>query len=82
MRCSMMVRKESSSVEISVIGTEASQVLSAIDGISDVRVENQYIDRAILSFDWSDGRSNFDFRPDFDVIDRNLQAKGMHRMQQ
>jgi hypothetical protein len=77
-----MIRRISSSAEVSVIGAEASQILSEISGISDVRVENQSIDRATLSFDWDTRRSNFDFRPDFDTIDQKLQAKGIHRMLQ
>ena len=81
MRSSMMVRRESSSREVAVIGEQASLVLSSIQGISDVRVENQYVDRATLSLRWKVGGSNFDFRPDFEKIDQQLQAMGMHRMQ-
>jgi hypothetical protein len=81
MRSSMMVKRESAWVEIYVIGTEASKVLAAVRGISDVKIENQYVDRATLSFEWDGGRSNFDSRPDFDEIDKSLQSKGMHRMQ-
>ena len=77
----MMVKRESSWVEVYVIGTEASKVLSEVRGISDVRIENQYVDRATLTFEWDGGRSNFDSRPNFDEIDKNLQSKGMHRMQ-
>jgi len=82
LRSSMMVRQDSSSAEIYVIGAEAARILSEIGGISDVRVENQYIDRATISFAWDGGKSNFDFRPDFDTIDRKLQARGLHRMLQ
>jgi hypothetical protein len=77
----MMVKRESTSAESYVIGTEASKVLSAISGITDIKIENQYVDRATLSFDWNGGKTNFDSRLNFDEIDKNLQAKGMHRMQ-
>ena len=77
----MMVKRESDSAETYVIGTEASAVLAAISGISDVKVENQYLDRATLSFEWKGGRTNFDSRLNFDDIDRILQSRGMHRMQ-
>jgi hypothetical protein len=80
-RSSMMVKRVSASTEISVVGAEASQVLFAVRGITDVQIENQYVDRATLSFSWDGGRSNFDSRPNFDEIDRNLQSRGMHRMQ-
>jgi len=79
-RSSMMVRRESDSIETYVIGTEASKLLSAVSGISDVKIENQYLDRATLSFNWEAGRSNFDARLDFVEIDQNLKSKGMHRM--
>ena len=81
MRSSIMVKGTSAPAEIYVIGAEASQVLSAVRGITDVRIENQYVDRATLSFRWDGGRSNFDSRLNFDEIDRNLQSRGMHRMQ-
>lgn len=81
MRSSMMVKRESASAGIYVIGTEALKVLSAVSGITDVQIENQYVDRATLSFKWNGGRSNFDSRLNFDEIDKNLQSIGMHRMQ-
>ena len=81
MRSSMMVKGKSASAETYVIGKVASEVLSAVSGISDVKIENQYVDRATLSFDWNGGRTNFDSRLNFDEIDRVLQSHGMHRMQ-
>jgi hypothetical protein len=80
-RSSMMVKRESGSAEVYVIGKEASAVLAAVSGISDVQIENQYVDRVTLSFEWKGGRTNFDSRLQFDDIDRILQSRGMHRMQ-
>lgn len=77
----MMVTRKSSSTETFVIGAEASRILSDVRGITDVRIENQYVDRVTLSFDWDGGLSNFDSRPDFDEIDTRLQVLDMHRMQ-
>ena len=80
-RSSMMVKGESTSDGTYVIGKDASDVLAAIVGISDVRIESQYVDRVTLSFEWKGGRTNFDSRLKFDDIDRILQSRGMHRMQ-
>ena len=80
-RTSMMIRRDSAFSGTYVIGEEAVSILSSVSGISDVRVESQYVDRANLSFIWDIARSNFDFRPDFQQIDRMLLTKGMHRMQ-
>ncbi|HEY6893516.1 MAG TPA: hypothetical protein VI258_05075 [Rhodanobacteraceae bacterium] len=81
MRSSMMVRGESALGDVHVVGQEAAEVLAAISGISDVRIENQYVDRVTLSFEWKGGRTNFDSRLDFDEIDGILHARGMRRMQ-
>ena len=81
MRSSMMVKRNSFSTETYVIGTEAGRILSDVRGITDVRVENQYVDRVTLTFEWDGGLTNFDSRPNFDHIDARLQAMGMHRMQ-
>ncbi len=81
MRSSMMVRKTSSCLETYVIGTEASKVLSTMTGVSAVKVENQYSDRATLSFEWKADATVFDSKLDFDELDRQLQLRGLHRMQ-
>lgn len=81
MRSSMMIKGESASGDVDVVGQEACEVLSKIRGISDVKIENQYVDRAALSFEWEGGRSNFDSGSAFDEIDGVLQSRGMRRMQ-
>ncbi len=81
MRNSMMVKRNSFCAETYVIGKEASRILSDVRGITDVRVESRYADRVTLSFEWDGGLSNFDSRPNFDRVDTELQAMGMHRMQ-
>ena len=77
----MMVRRDASVAGNYVIGTEAALILATIRGITDVQVENQYVDRANLSFTWDGGSHKFDFRPDFAEIDQLLKIKGMRRMQ-
>jgi len=57
-----------------LLGSDASKMLSTIVGISSVTVENQFIDRATLSYDWSDPAR------DFERIDHLLESKGMRRV--
>jgi len=81
MRSSMTVRRRSESVETYVIGDEASKMLSALRGISEVQIVNQLPDRATLLFKWTPEAKKFDSRLDFTELDRELQLKDMHRMQ-
>jgi len=81
MRNSMMIRRDPAFTGEGVIGTEAALVLASVSGISDVRVESQFVDRANLSFVWDVARTNFTFRPDFKQLDGLLETKGMRRMQ-
>jgi len=81
MRSSMMIKKSSNAAELYVISAEASRILANVRGVTDVRIENQYVDRVTLSFEWDGGTTNFDSRLDFGEIDTNLQAIGLHRMQ-
>jgi hypothetical protein len=80
-RSSMMIRRDPAFTGPEAIGVAAAPILSSVSGISDVRIESQYVDRANLSFIWDLARSNFDFRPDFERLDAMLQTKGMRRMQ-
>jgi hypothetical protein len=57
-----------------LLGADASRMLSTIVGISAVSIENQFIDRATLSYDWSDPVR------DFERIDHLLESKGMRRV--
>lgn len=57
-----------------LLGEDASKLLSTVVGISAVSVESQYIDRATVSYDWSDPTR------DFDPIDFLLKTKGMRRV--
>ena len=57
-----------------LLGADASKMLSTIVGISTVSIENQFIDRATLSYDWADPSRNFE------RIDHLLESKGMRRV--
>lgn len=57
-----------------LLGADVSRMLGTIVGISTVQVENQFIDRATLSYDWTDANRNFD------QIDSLLESKGIRRV--
>jgi hypothetical protein len=57
-----------------LLGPDASRMLGTIAGISAVNIENQFIDRATLSYEWSDATR------DFERIDHLLASKGMRRV--
>jgi len=57
-----------------LLGDDISRILGTMVGVSAVHVENQFIDRATVSYDWSDPTR------DFDRIDFLLESKGMRRV--
>jgi len=57
-----------------LLGADVSRMLGTIVGISTVQVENQFIDRATLSYDWTDANRNFD------QIDSLLESRGIRRV--
>lgn len=57
-----------------LLGPDVSKMLGTIVGVSAVNIEMQYIDRATLSYDWSDPAR------DFERIDHLLESKGMRRV--
>ena len=57
-----------------LLGEDVSKLLGTVVGISAVSVENQFIDRATVSYDWTDAAR------DFDRIDFLLKSKGMRRV--
>ena len=74
MRSMITVERLPSSYDSYLLGLDAAKVLAAVTSISEVHVENQYIDRATLSYDWSDEQR------DFERIDQVLDSKGMRRI--
>lgn len=57
-----------------LLGDDLSRILGTVVGISGVSIENQFLDRATVSYDWTDATR------DFDRIDHLLRAKGMRRV--
>ncbi len=57
-----------------LLGDDVSKILGTVVGISAVNIENQFIDRATVSYDWTDATR------DFDRIDFLLKSKGMRRV--
>ena len=57
-----------------LLGDDVSKILRTVAGVSAVQVESQFIDRATVSYSWSDPDR------DFDRIDFLLKSKGMRRV--
>jgi hypothetical protein len=74
MRAVITIERLPTSFGSYLIGRDASDILASVEGVSAITIENQYIDRATLSYVWAD-RSH-----DFGPIDEMLHAKGMRRV--
>lgn len=74
MRATILVERLSTSCGSYLVGEEVTMILDAIVGISDVRIDKQYIDGASLSYEAND------LRQSFDQIDHLLMSRGMHRI--
>lgn len=57
-----------------LIGPNASRILAAIDGISQVHVEHEDVNRTTISYDWVDPGTHYE------GIDQTLKAWGMRRV--
>lgn len=74
MRIAIAVERLRASNGSYLVGPDATRILTAIHGVSAVRVERQYIDRAVLSYEWTDATR------DLVGIDQTLSSKGMRRV--
>jgi len=74
MRATILIERLPTSYGSYMVGAEATQILGEVSGVTDVLVEKQFIDRAMLSFEFGDHTLGFD------SIDRVLRSKGMHRV--
>lgn len=74
MRSTMTVERLPDSHGSYLLGPDVSRMLGTILGISEINIENQFIDRVILSYRWSSENQ------DFDRIDNLLATKGMRRV--
>ena len=83
MRATIMIRRQRSNrEETSLIspqpvfnGEDATLTLCSVRSITAVRIEEQYGDRALLSYESSMARINFE------LVDAALQSKGMKRLE-
>ena len=73
-RSRITIERIPASYGTAMLGAYATQVLATVAGVSAIRVEDQYIDLAMLSYEWT--------APGGDAagIDRTLWSKGMRRV--
>lgn len=73
-RSTITVERMPATYGTTLLGAHATQILATVDGVSAVRVEDQYLDLAMLSYEWT--------APDSGSagIDRTLWSKGMRRV--
>ena len=74
MRSTITIERLPTSHGSYLLGEDVSRILATVVGISAVKIETQFIDRATISYDWSDPAR------DFDRIDFLLKSKGMRRV--
>ena len=73
-RSTITVERMPATYGTTLLGGLATRVLATVDGVSAVRIEDQYIDLAMLSFEWTPPDSGSA------GIDRTLWSKGMRRV--
>jgi hypothetical protein len=56
------------------VGANAKRILAGIDGVTQVQIESEEIDRATLSYQWKDPGAHFI------GIDETLRLQGMRRV--
>jgi hypothetical protein len=57
-----------------LLGAHATRILASVEGVSAVRIEDQYVDLAMLSYTWTAPAG------DSAGIDRTLWSNGMRRV--
>jgi hypothetical protein len=73
-RSTITVERMPATYGTTLLGAHATQILATVDGVSAVRVEDQYLDLAMLSYEWTAPDSGSS------GIDRTLWSKGMRRV--
>jgi hypothetical protein len=74
MRATITIERLSNSFGSYLVGADATKVLAAIQGISAIQIETQFIDRVTLSYESTEARQ------DFERVDQMLESKGLHRV--
>lgn len=73
-RSRITIERMTATYGTTLLGAKATQVLAGVDGVSAVRIEDQYLDLAMLSYEWTAPASGSA------GIDRTLWSKGMRRV--
>ena len=73
-RSRITIERMSATYGTSLLGASATRVLASVDGVSAVRIEDQYVDLAMLSYEWAAPASGSA------GIDRTLWSNGMRRV--
>lgn len=73
-RSTITIERMPATYGTTMLGAHATRILATVDGVSAVRIDDQYVDLAMLSYEWA--------APDGDSagIDRTLWSKGMRRV--
>jgi hypothetical protein len=73
-RSTITIERLTASYGTSMLGGYATKVLATVDGVSAIRIDDEFIDLAMLSYLWTapDGESA--------GIDRTLWSNGMRRV--
>jgi hypothetical protein len=73
-RSTITIERMPATYGTTLLGAHATQVLATVEGVLAVRIEDQYIDLAMLSYEWTAPGSGSA------GIDRTLWSKGMRRV--
>jgi hypothetical protein len=73
-RTTITVERRPATYGTSLLGASAAKVMASVDGVSAVRIEDQYLDLAMLSYEWTAPVAGTT------GIDRTLWSKGMRRV--
>ena len=74
MRLTLQIERKADPYGANRAGDKARRVLSLIRQISDIRIERQFVDSAMLSFE------DHDTLDSFSEIDELLEARGLRRV--
>ena len=74
MRIAISIERLPESCRSYLVGPDATRILARIEGVSAIRVEQQYIDKAVLTYERTDAER------DFASLDQTLQSAGMRRV--
>ena len=74
MRVAISIERLPESCRSYLVGADATRILAGIQGVSAIRIEQQYIDKVVLTYEGADAER------DLAGIDQTLRSAGMRRM--